>query len=132
MQIGIVGLGRMGGNIARRLLRNGHSCVVYDARPEARQELARDGASPANDIKDFIARLKQPRIVWVMLPAGEITEKMIEELAVSMDKDDIVIDGGNTFWQDDVRRGKALRERGLHYVDVGTSGGIWASSAAIA
>src|SRR5712671_2113076 len=125
MQIGIVGLGRMGGDIARRLLRNGHSCVVYDARLETRQELARDGASPANDIKDFIARLKRPRIVWVMLPAGEITEKMIEELAVSMDKDDIVIDGGNTFYRDDIRRARALKQRSIQYVDVGTSGGVW-------
>ncbi len=125
MQIGIVGLGRMGGNIARRLIRNGHSCVVYDTRPEARQELARDGASPANDIKDFIARLKRRRIVWVMLPAGEITEKMIEELAVSMDKDDIVIDGGNTFYRDDIRRARALKQRSIQYVDVGTSGGVW-------
>jgi 6-phosphogluconate dehydrogenase len=125
MQIGIVGLGRMGGNIARRLLRNGHSCVVYDARYEARQELAKDGASPANDISDFIARLQRPRIVWVMLPAGEITEKMIEELAVSMDEDDIVIDGGNTFYRDDIRRARALKQKSIHYIDVGTSGGVW-------
>jgi 6-phosphogluconate dehydrogenase len=125
MQIGIVGLGRMGGNIARRLMRNGHSCVVYDARPEARQEVAKDGASTADDIKDLIARLQRPRIVWVMLPAGEITEKMIEELAVLMDQDDIVIDGGNTFYRDDIRRAHALEQKSIHYVDVGTSGGIW-------
>jgi len=125
MQIGIVGLGRMGGNIARRLLRNGHDCVVYDARPEARQELAKDGASPANDIKDFIARLKHPRIVWVMLPAGEVTEKTIEALAVPMDPGDIMIDGGNTFYRDDIRRARALLQRSIQYVDVGTSGGVW-------
>jgi 6-phosphogluconate dehydrogenase len=125
MQIGIVGLGRMGGNIARRLLRNGHSCVVYDARHEARQELAKDGASPASDISDFISRLQRPRIVWVMLPAGEITEKMIEELAVSMAEDDIVIDGGNTFYRDDIRRARALKQKSIHYIDVGTSGGVW-------
>ncbi|MEA2824064.1 MAG: 6-phosphogluconate dehydrogenase [Alphaproteobacteria bacterium] len=125
MQIGIVGLGRMGGNIARRLLRNRHDCVVYDARPEARQELAKDGASPANDIKDFIARLKRPRIVWVMLPAGEVTEKMIEELAVPMDPGDIVIDGGNTFYRDDIRRARTLLQKSIQYVDVGTSGGVW-------
>ena len=125
MQIGIVGLGRMGGNIARRLLRNGHDCVVYDARPEASQELAKDGASPASDIKDFIARLKRPRIAWVMLPAGEITEKMIEELAATMDQDDIVIDGGNTFYRDDIRRARVLLQKSIHYLDVGTSGGIW-------
>jgi 6-phosphogluconate dehydrogenase len=115
----------MGGNIARRLLRNGHSCVVYDARPEPRQELAKDGATAANDIKDFIAHLPRPRIVWVMLPAGEITDKMIEELAVMMESDDIVIDGGNTFYRDDIRRARALKRKSLHYVDVGTSGGIW-------
>src|SRR5882757_734584 len=108
MQIGIVGLGRMGGNIARRLLRNGHSCVVYDARPESRQELAKDGAAPASDIKDFIGKLQRPRIVWVMLPAGEITEKMIEELGGMMERDDIVIDGGNSFYRDDIRRARAL------------------------
>src|SRR6266567_2537350 len=125
MQIGIVGLGRMGGNIARRLIRNGHSCVVYDTRPEARQELARDGASPANDIKDFITRLKRRRIVFFLFHDAEITEKMIEELAVSMDKDDIVIDGGNTFYRDDIRRARALKQRSIQYVDVGTSGGVW-------
>jgi 6-phosphogluconate dehydrogenase len=125
MQIGIVGLGRMGGNIARRLLRNGHSCVVYDARPEARQEIAKDGATQAADIKDFIARLQRPRIVWVMLPAGAITEKMIEDVAALMEQDDIVIDGGNTFYRDDVRRARALKQRSIHYVDVGTSGGVW-------
>jgi 6-phosphogluconate dehydrogenase len=125
MQIGIVGLGRMGGNIARRLLRNGHSCVVYDARPEARQEIAKDGATQAADIKDFVARLQRPRIVWVMLPAGAITEKMIEDVAALMEQDDIVIDGGNTFYRDDVRRARALKQRSIHYVDVGTSGGVW-------
>ena len=125
MQIGIVGLGRMGGNIARRLLRNGHSCVVYDAQLQPRQELAKDGATPANDTKDFIARLQRPRIVWVMLPAGEITEKMIEELAALMEPDDIVIDGGNTFYRDDIRRARALKQKSIHYIDVGTSGGVW-------
>src|SRR5437879_13137764 len=101
MQIGIVGLGRMGGNIARRLLRNGHGCVVYDARPEPRLELAKDGATPANDAKDFIARLRKPRIVWVMLPAGEIPEQMIEELAALLEQGDVVIDGGNQCQRDD-------------------------------
>jgi 6-phosphogluconate dehydrogenase len=125
MQIGIVGLGRMGGNIARRLMRNGHNCVVYDARAEARQELAKDGASPANDIKDFIGRLPRPRIVWIMLPAGEITGKMVEELAAAMDPDDIVIDGGNTFYRDDIGRARALKQKSIHYLDVGTSGGVW-------
>src|SRR6267142_1793479 len=117
MQIGIVGLGRMGGNIARRLMRSGHDCVVYDARPEARQDLAKDGATPANDIKDFISRLQRPRLVWLMLPAGEITEKMIEELTVSMDENDIVLDGGNTFYRDDIRRARALEKKSIHYVD---------------
>ena len=125
MQIGIVGLGRMGGNIARRLLRNGHSCVVYDAQLQPRQELARDGATPANDAKDFIAHLRKPRIVWVMLPAGNITEDVIAELAKLLASGDIVLDGGNTFWRDDIRRAKMLKERDVHHVDVGTSGGIW-------
>src|SRR3954470_9886238 len=108
MQIGMVGLGRMGGNIVRRLLRNGHDCVVYDTRSEPRQELAKEGAVPANDIKDFIARLQPPRMVWVMLPAGEITGKMVEELAGFMQKADIIIDGGNTFYRDDIGRARAL------------------------
>ncbi|HEX3483694.1 MAG TPA: decarboxylating 6-phosphogluconate dehydrogenase [Micropepsaceae bacterium] len=125
MQLGIIGLGRMGGNIARRLMRNGHDCVVYDARPEAVQDLERDGASGAADLGDFVRRLQVPRAVWVMLPAGAITEQTIVQLGAIMQSGDIVIDGGNSFYRDDIRRAHALKQRGIGYVDVGTSGGVW-------
>ena len=125
MQLGMIGLGRMGGNIVRRLMRNGHSAVVYDKDPKAVAGLAADGAQGATTLEEFVAKLDKPRTAWVMLPAGHITETMIETLARLMQADDVIIDGGNSFWQDDVRRGKALKERGIHYVDVGTSGGVW-------
>jgi 6-phosphogluconate dehydrogenase len=125
MQLGMIGLGRMGGNIVRRLIRNGHSAVVYDKDAKAVAGLAADGAQGATTLEEFVAKLKPPRTAWVMLPAGHITETTIETLAKLMQGGDVIIDGGNTFWQDDVRRGKSLRERGLHYVDVGTSGGVW-------
>jgi 6-phosphogluconate dehydrogenase len=125
MQLGMIGLGRMGGNIVRRLMKSGHTAVVYDKDPKAVAALAADGAVGADSLEDFIAKLTKPRTAWVMLPAGKSTEATIDALAKLMQADDVIIDGGNTFWQDDVRRGKALRERGLHYVDVGTSGGIW-------
>ena len=125
MQLGMIGLGRMGGNIVRRLMRSGHQAVVYDKDPKAVAGLAADGATASNALEDFVTRLAKPRTAWVMLPAGKITEATIETLAKLMQTGDVIIDGGNTFWQDDVRRGKALRERGIDYVDVGTSGGIW-------
>jgi 6-phosphogluconate dehydrogenase len=125
MQLGMIGLGRMGGNIVRRLMRAGHSTVVYDRDPKAVQALTADGSLGAGGLEDFVAKLDKPRHVWVMLPAGKITEDTIEKLSRLMDADDVIIDGGNSFWQDDVRRGKALKEHGLHYVDVGTSGGVW-------
>jgi 6-phosphogluconate dehydrogenase len=125
MQIGIVGLGRMGANIARRLMRNGHECVVFDANLEASLTLGREGAKSAAAVQDLVKRLKPPRIVWLMLPAGAVTEKAITELGGLMGSDDTVIDGGNTFWKDDIRRATGLRERGIHYLDVGTSGGVW-------
>jgi len=125
MQLGMIGLGRMGGNIVRRLMRAGHSCVVYDRDPKAVEALGSDGAVGASSLEEFVGKLTPPRHAWVMLPAGKITEATIEQLLKLMQADDVVIDGGNSFWQDDVRRGKALRERGLHYVDVGTSGGVW-------
>jgi 6-phosphogluconate dehydrogenase len=125
MQLGMIGLGRMGGNIVRRLMRNGHSAVVYDKDPKAVAGLAAEGATGATTLEEFVAKLEQPRTAWVMLPAGAITETTIETLAKLMQQGDVIIDGGNTFWQDDVRRGKALKERGLFYLDVGTSGGIW-------
>ncbi|MCP3472566.1 decarboxylating 6-phosphogluconate dehydrogenase [Bradyrhizobium sp. CCGUVB1N3] len=125
MQLGMIGLGRMGGNIVRRLMRNGHSAVVYDKDAKAVADLAADGAQGANTLEEFVAKLDRPRTAWVMLPAGRITETTIETLAKLMQAGDVIIDGGNTFWQDDVRRGKALKERDIHYVDVGTSGGVW-------
>src|SRR5437588_6029739 len=125
MQIGIVGLGRMGANIARRLMRAGHDCVVFDANLEASLTLGREGAKSAAAVQDLVKRLKAPRIVWLMLPAGAVTEKAITELGGLMAADDTIIDGGNTFWKDDISRATALRERGLHYLDIGTSGGVW-------
>jgi 6-phosphogluconate dehydrogenase len=125
MQLGMIGLGRMGGNIVRRLMRNGHSAVVYDKDAKAVAGLAGAGAVGAATLEEFVAKLEKPRTAWVMLPAGHITETTIEALAKLMQPGDVIIDGGNTFWQDDVRRGKALKEYGLSYLDVGTSGGIW-------
>ena len=125
MQLGMIGLGRMGGNIVRRLMKQGHTTVVYDKDPKAVAALGADGSVGASALEDFVKKLEKPRTAWVMLPAGKITETTIEALAKLMDKDDVIIDGGNTFWQDDVRRGKALKARGIHYIDVGTSGGVW-------
>jgi 6-phosphogluconate dehydrogenase len=125
MQLGMIGLGRMGGNIVRRLMRHGHSTVVYDKDAKAVAGLAADGAVGSATLEEFIAKLERPRTAWVMLPAGRITEATIDTIAGVMQDGDVIIDGGNTFWQDDVRRGKALKERGIHYVDVGTSGGVW-------
>src|SRR5579871_425449 len=125
MQLGMIGLGRMGGNIVRRLMRHGHSTVVYDKDPKAVAAIAGEGAAGANALEEFVKKLDKPRTAWVMLPAGRITETTIDALSKLMESGDVVIDGGNTFWQDDVRRGKALKEKGIHYVDVGTSGGVW-------
>ena len=125
MQLGMIGLGRMGGNIVRRLLNGGHSAVVYDKNPEAVAALAADGASGAGTLEDFVAALERPRTAWVMLPAGHITETTIQYLAGLMQPGDVIIDGGNSFWQDDIRRAKALEQHGIHYIDVGTSGGVW-------
>jgi 6-phosphogluconate dehydrogenase len=125
MQLGMIGLGRMGGNIVRRLMRNGHTAVVYDKDAKAVAGLTGEGALGAATLEEFVGKLEKPRTAWVMLPAGHITEATIEALAKLMQGGDVIIDGGNTFWQDDVRRGKALKERGLSYLDVGTSGGIW-------
>ena len=125
MQLGMIGLGRMGGNIVRRLMRHGHSTVVYDKDAKAVAGLAADGAVGSATLEEFISKLERPRTAWVMLPAGRITEATIDTIAGVMQEGDVIIDGGNTFWQDDVRRGKALKTRGIHYVDVGTSGGVW-------
>ena len=125
MQIGVIGLGRMGGNISRRLIKNGHEVVVYDHDAKAIAALSRDGATGAAGLDKLVQQLRPPRAVWVMLPAGKITEDVIGELAKLLAAGDIVLDGGNTFWNDDIRRAKMLKERNIHHVDVGTSGGIW-------
>jgi 6-phosphogluconate dehydrogenase len=125
MQIGVIGLGRMGGNITRRLIQNGHEAVVYDHDASAIATLRQDGAMGVAGIDKLVKQLEPPRAVWLMLPAGKITEGTIGQLAELLAPGDIIIDGGNTFWKDDVRRAKKLKERAIHYVDVGTSGGIW-------
>ncbi len=125
MQLGVIGLGRMGGNISLRLMRAGHACVVYDHSPDAVKRVAGEGAIGAADLQDLLRGLEKPRAVWVMLPAGDITESTIATLAEGMEAGDTVIDGGNTFYKDDIRRAKTLRQRGVNYIDVGTSGGVW-------
>jgi len=125
MQVGIVGLGRMGANIARRLMRDGHTCAVYDTSAAAVTQLVSEGACGANSLQALVSGLNTPRVIWLMLPAGEITETAISELGAMLGKGDILIDGGNTFYKDDIRRAKTLQTRGIHYVDVGTSGGVW-------
>jgi len=125
MQLGMIGLGRMGANIVRRLLANGHTAVVYDRNAEAITGLEKAGATGAGDLRAFVAGLEKPRAAWVMVPAGAATEGVVTELASLMEPGDIIIDGGNSFWKDDIRRARTLREKGIHYVDVGTSGGIW-------
>jgi 6-phosphogluconate dehydrogenase len=125
MQLGVIGLGRMGGNIVRRLMQGGHDCVVWDRDPAAVKVLADDGATGAADMADLVAKLQAPRAVWVMLPAGAPTEATVQQLAGLLEAGDTVIDGGNSFYKDDVRRGRDLKAKGLLYVDVGTSGGVW-------
>lgn len=125
MQLGMVGLGRMGANLVRRLMSRGHSCVVSDAQPDAVQRLSAEGASAATDLRDLVDQLSVPRAVWVMLPAGEATESTLMQLAELLSPGDILIDGGNTHYIDDVRRAQALQAKGLRYLDVGTSGGVW-------
>jgi 6-phosphogluconate dehydrogenase len=125
MQLGIVGLGRMGGNIARRLMLDGHTTVVFDRDEASRSALANEGSTPAADLASLVQALDKPRAVWVMLPAGAPTEDTIQTLSELLDADDVIIDGGNTFYKDDIRRGQELSAKGLHYIDVGTSGGVW-------
>jgi 6-phosphogluconate dehydrogenase len=125
MQLGMIGLGRMGANIVRRLMRDGHACVVYDANPKAAEALASEGAVAVKSLADLKERLRPPRAAWIMVPAGEITECTVDEFAALLEKGDTIIDGGNSSWKDDIRRAKKLGEKGLHYLDVGTSGGIW-------
>ena len=125
MQLGMIGLGRMGANIVRRLMRASHTCVVYDQNPTAGLALAMEGACNARDLADLVGQLQAPRTVWIMLPAGDITERTITAVAALLSPGDTIIDGGNTNWKDDIRRAQTLRETGLHYLDVGTSGGVW-------
>ncbi|HWK36033.1 phosphogluconate dehydrogenase (NAD(+)-dependent, decarboxylating) [Sphingomonas sp.] len=125
MRVGMIGLGRMGANIARRLMEHGHELVVYDRAADAVADVVKDGAVGAADLADLKSKLSQPAIFWVMLPAGDPTESTVEAIAALADPGDIVIDGGNSFYKDDIRRAKALAARGVRYVDVGTSGGVW-------
>ncbi len=124
MQLGMVGLGRMGANLVRRLMRDGHDCVVYDVSPEVVAQLEGEGATGSESLEDFVSKLETPRAAWVMIPAG-ITGRIVDELASHMEKGDIIVDGGNSYYRDDIERAKALKPKGIHYVDVGTSGGIF-------
>ena len=126
MELGMIGLGRMGTNIVRRLLRAGHHCVVYDLQPEAVQTLVKEGAIGTTSLEDFASQLKKPRAAWMMVPAA-VVDPTLKNLIPLLDRDDVVIDGGNSFYQDDIRRAAGLSPEGIHYVDVGTSGGVWGS-----
>jgi 6-phosphogluconate dehydrogenase len=121
----MVGLGRMGANLVRRLMKAGHECIVFDVNPESVKALEGDGATGASSLDDFVAKLKRPRAAWVMVPAGEVTGQTVRELAARMNADDVVIDGGNSHYRDDIVRAQALAKLGIHHVDVGTSGGVW-------
>ena len=125
MQLGMVGLGRMGANMVRRLMTGGHTCVVHDLSADRVAALVQDGATGATSLGELTGGLPRPRAVWVMVPAGAPTEATVTALATCLDPDDVVVDGGNTYFKDDVRRGRLLAERGIQYVDVGTSGGVW-------
>ena len=124
MQLGMIGLGRMGANMVRRLIKNGHECVVYDHNPKAIDSLAKEKAAGASSLDDFVGRLKPPRAVWLMVPAA-VVDETLHQLAPKLAKGDVIIDGGNSYYIDDIRRAKALAERGIDYVDTGTSGGVW-------
>jgi 6-phosphogluconate dehydrogenase len=124
MQLGMIGLGRMGANLVRRLMRDGHRCVVYDVTAKAVQDLSADGATGATTLEDFVAKLDKPRALWIMVPAG-IVQSTLDQLAGLLEAGDIVIDGGNSYYQDDIARAKQLAPKGIHYVDCGTSGGVW-------
>ncbi len=125
MQLGMIGLGRMGGNIVRRLLRGGHSCVVFDTNAASVNQLAQEGATGSQDMAHLVAQMPAPRAVWVMLPAGAITEATVARLGELLQPGDTIIDGGNSNYQDDVRRAQAMAAKGIRYIDVGTSGGVW-------
>ncbi len=125
MQLGMVGLGRMGAGIVRRLMRDGHRCVGYDVFPAAVKAVEADGADGATSLAEFASKLEKPRTVWVMVPAGEITDSTIRDVAEVLEAGDVIIDGGNTYYHDDIRHAAALEGKGIHHVDVGTSGGVW-------
>jgi len=125
MQLGMIGLGRMGANMVRRLMQGGHECFVFDLNPENIKQLAAEGATGAGSLENLVDSLSPPRAVWVMVPAGNPTETTVNGLSKSMSPGDLIIDGGNSHFKDDVRRARSLGERGIHYLDVGTSGGIW-------
>ena len=124
MQLGMIGLGRMGANMVRRLQKNGHTCVVYDRSAETVKQLAGEGATGSNSLDDFVKKLQKPRAIWLMVPAG-VVDASIAELLPKLESGDILIDGGNSYYIDDIRRANELKSKGVHYVDVGTSGGVW-------
>src|SRR5262245_6440647 len=124
MQLGMIGLGRMGGNMVRRLLKGGHQCVVFDRSPKAVDDIASAGAVGASSLGDFVKKLQKPRTIWLMAPAA-VVDRMIADLLPLLESNDILIDGGNSYYIDDIRRAKALASKNIHYVDVGTSGGVW-------
>ena len=124
MQLGMIGLGRMGANLVRRLMRDGHRCVAYDRSADVVKALEAEGATGAESLADFVAKLERPRNIWIMIPAG-IVEQTLEALRPLLDPDDVVIDGGNSYYRDDITRAKDLRRDGIHFVDCGTSGGVW-------
>jgi 6-phosphogluconate dehydrogenase len=124
-QLGMVGLGRMGSNLVRRLMRGGHDCVVYDVNPDPIKQLEGEGAAGAADLSEMAKKLEPPRAVWVMVPAGEITEKSVHQVADALEQGDAIIDGGNSYYRDDMRRAEELAERGIDYIDCGTSGGVF-------
>src|SRR5215468_3702123 len=124
MQIGMIGLGRMGANMVRRLLKNGQTCIVFDRSPNAVENLAKEKAIGATSLADLVAKLERPRAIWLMVPAA-VVDQTIGELSPLLEKGDTIIDGGNSYYVDDIERAKGLRSLGVHYLDVGTSGGVW-------
>ena len=125
MQLGMIGLGKMGANMVRRLMAGGHNCVGYDVNPDNVEKLKSEGADGATSLQEFVAKLQAPRIVWCMVPAGDLTETTVMGVAELLEPGDIIVDGGNSFYKDDVRRSEILAKKGIHYIDVGTSGGVW-------
>ena len=124
MQLGMIGLGRMGANLVRRLMRDGHRCVAYDVNADAVKALVAEGAEGAATLEEFVSKLSRPRNLWIMVPAG-IVDQTLSKLVPLLDAGDVVIDGGNSYYRDDITRAAALKEKGLHFLDVGTSGGVW-------